>query len=131
MDDKRKAELIALAKKELPEDELKKKYAKQPVKRFMISDKVDNGPELIPAFLVYERYLDWANDYKVEPLSKVVFFKEFATYVEKKQTGKGMFYKLSSRGFNLSPQYVEMIRKKYGAKTTKKRSTKPKKDDQG
>lgn len=46
-------QLMEIAKKPLKEDEFKKL---PPVRRFIVSDKVQDGDYPIPAVLIYDRY---------------------------------------------------------------------------
>lgn len=128
MEDKDKLlKLIAIAKNPLPEDELKRRFKEQPVKRFVVSDGLEDGDVLIQAFVIYHRYKKWAETYRVTPISNKAFFTEFSMYFPKKQQKNGIFYRLSPKGFNLSPEYVELIRKQINGtkkKKAKKKSTK-------
>ncbi len=98
--------LVEIAKNPLPEDETVKL---PPVKRFMVSDGVELGTEKIRATLIYDRYVKWCAKVKIVELSSVEFFKELALYTTKKVTGKGTFYHLSPKGFNMTPEYLALV----------------------
>lgn len=99
-------ELIELAKKPIKDDELKKL---PPVKRFVVSSGIEEGSEKIPAILIYDRYLNWAKAYKVKHLNKSMFFKELSLYFDKVRISKGFAYVMSPKGFNLTPEYYQLV----------------------
>lgn len=101
------SKLMDIAKNPIKEDEYKKL---PPARRFMVSDNVEAGNYAVPAMLVYDRYYNWSLTFKLKPLSVVAFFKEFALYADKKLTSQGNFYMLNPKGFDLSPQYIELVR---------------------
>lgn len=98
--------LVEIAKHELPKD---KATALPPVKRFMVTDGVESGNEWIPGILIYDRYVKWATVTNLPILTIVPFFQELVLYADKKYTNDGVFYKLSPKGFNLSPEYLKMV----------------------
>lgn len=114
--------LVEIARHELEVDE--KVKGLPPVKRFMIGDGVEDGNVLIPAALVFDRYLKWVKLTREVPLSNIEFFKELAIYSKKKVTGKGSFYNLSPKGFNLTPEYLELVNSTRRTLTSGKRKTK-------
>lgn len=127
-EDKELLELMEIAKNPIKDDEFKKLPM---VQRFMLSDDVQPGDYKIPASLIYDRYLQWAERFKVKPLNIVQFFKDLALYADKKSTSSGMFYLLSPKGFDLSPQYLAMVNaKKRISRGTKKKTTKTKTEHQ-
>lgn len=100
-------ELMEIAKHPIKEmDEFKHL---PPVRRFVMADKVGHGDVKIPAMLVFDRYLKWANNHKIEVLSKVKFFQELALYFTKVKVSNGFVYLMSPEGFNLSPEYLELV----------------------
>lgn len=114
--------LIEIARQELPDD---KNKGLPPVKRFMVADGVEPGDEPIKATLVLDRYHKWCNLSKEKPISDKSFFQELALYAEKKSTGSGSFYKLSPKGFNLSPEYLALVNASKGNLSgTKKKKVK-------
>lgn len=119
--------LMEIAKNPIKEDEFKKL---PPAKRFMCSEGIEAGNYAIPAMLVYDRYIRWADAYKIKPLSVVNFFKEFALYADKKSTSQGNYYMLNPKGFDLSPQYLELVRtRKWNSGATEKKKTQRKHKD--
>ena len=116
-------ELMEIAKNPLKEvDEFKHL---PPVRRFIASDKIEHGDVKIPANLIYDRYLKWAANSKLETISNVKFFQELALYFNKIRTTEGYAYLMSPSGFNMSPEYLKLInadRKRIsnGKKKTKK-----------
>lgn len=111
--------LMDIAKNPIKDDEFKKL---PPARRFMMSDGIQAGDYPIPAMLIYDRYLKWADAYKIKPLDRVKFFKEFALYANKKITRTGNYYLLSPKGFDLSPQYVELVKTRSGITNVKEKS---------
>ena len=105
-------QLMQIAKHPIKEDEYKKL---PPVKRFIVSDKLEDGKEAIPAALIYDRYVKWCNIYKLKPLSIPQFFKEFAKHFNKVRLQKGNGYILSPKGFDLSPQGIAEVNERYTA----------------
>lgn len=125
-------ELMEIAKNPIKEDEFRKLT---PVKRFVMADGVEVGDYKMPAALIYDRYVKWAEKYKVRPLNKVEFFKEFAKYFNKSRTSDGFVYMTSTKGFDLSPDYLAIIKEQHkvtkgkrtssgGKKAKKERATK-------
>lgn len=116
-------ELMEIAKHPIKEvDEFKHL---PPVRRFIASDKVAHGDVKIPAMLIYDRYVKWANNHKLELLTKVKFFQELALYFTKIKERSGFVYLMGPDGFNLSPEYLELVnadrkRNSRGKKKTKK-----------
>ncbi len=100
-------ELMAIAKQPIKENDEFKHLP--PVRRFIASDKIAYGDVKIPAMLVYDRYIKWANNNKIEVLSKVKFFQELALYFTKIKVTNGFVYLMGPDGFNLSPEYLELI----------------------
>lgn len=95
-------ELAQLAKTPLKEDET---LAKLPViRRFIIQDELENGDYKVPAVLIYDRYKDWCQSNQMQIKGYVAFFKEFKHYFKRVQQRDGIFYILSPKGFDLSPQ---------------------------
>lgn len=125
-DEKELERLMEIAKNPIKEDQYKKL---PPARRFMMSDDVQTGNYPIAAMLIYDRYMKWCDAYKIKPLDMVKFFREFALYATKKVTREGNFYLLSPKGFDLSPQYVELVRTRNWNKNAKqKEKTKVKKE---
>lgn len=102
-------QLMEIAKHPIKEDEFKKL---PPVKRFLTSEKIENGKDVIPAAAIYDRYLKWASLYKVKPVNQIKFFKELALYFNKKRIANGNAYILSSKGFDLSPEGLILANEK-------------------
>lgn len=118
VDEKELERLMEIAKNPIKDDEYKKL---PPARRFMMSDGILAGDYPIPAMLIYDRYIKWCDAYKIKALDIVKFFKEFALYATKKLTRDGNFYLLSPKGFDLSPQYVELVRTRNWNKNAKEK----------
>ncbi|NDE09872.1 MAG: hypothetical protein EBZ95_04810 [Chitinophagia bacterium] len=100
-------ELMEIAKHPIKEvDEFKHL---PPVRRFIASDKISQGDIKIPAMLIYDRYLKWTNSHKIEEVSKVKFFQELALYFTKIRSTDGYVYLMGPDGFNLSPEYLQLV----------------------
>lgn len=120
-------ELMEIAKNPIKEvDEFKHL---PPVRRFIASDKIQNGEYRIPANLIYDRYLKWCLRSKVESISAVKFFQELALYFNKIKTNQGYSYLMNPEGFDLSPEYLKIVnsnrkRISYAKKTKNKKEHK-------
>lgn len=113
-------ELMEIAKNPIKEDEFRKLT---PARRFILSDGVEAGDYKMPALLIYDRYVKWANAYKIKPVNKVEFFKEFAKYFKKSRTTEGFVYLMSPKGFDLSLEYLAIIKEKYKIAKVKRNSS--------
>lgn len=123
MDEDKLAKLRGIAKNPIKEDQFKKLPA---IRRFMMSDGVEEGDYPVPAMLIYDRYFHWCEAFKLRPLSVQKFFKEFAMYADKKAGRSGLFYMLSPKGFDLSPQYLELVRTRKWNVSAKEKKAKEK-----
>lgn len=114
-------QLMAIAKNPIKEDEFK---TLPPAKRFINSAGIKDGKDKIPAALIYDRYLQWADTYKVEAASQRGFFLELKLYFNKVKYGTGFAYIMSCDGFNMSPEYLALVngakRNSYAKKKVKK-----------
>lgn len=125
-------ELMEIAKIPLKED----KHSKlTPVHRFIVVDELEKGDVRIPAALIYDRYLKWAALANVAQVGLVTFFKEFKLYFSNKvTTNKGIFYVMGSKGFDLSPEYLEHVNQTHLANKRishgKKKKRTPRKEDE-
>lgn len=113
--------LREIAKLDLKEDPYKKL---SPVKRFMVSAGIEIGTYLVEAILIYDRYLVWCEAYKVVPISLSKFYQEFALYIPKTQKAAGTYYSLNPKGFDLSPQHLELVKQRLLGDKFKKKKTK-------
>ena len=114
-------ELMEIAKNPIKDDEFKKL---PPAKRFVSSAGIIQGTDKVPAALIYDRYLNWCESYKLRPVSLRTFFQEFKLYFDKVKYGNGFAYIMSCKGFNMSPEHLAMInnrkRNSSGKKKTKR-----------
>jgi hypothetical protein len=99
-------ELMEIAKNPLEKD----KNADLPmIKRFIVSDNLEQGTDWVPAAVIWDRYLSWATINKITAFTLVHFFKEFKNYFNKKKFKGGVLYQLSQKGFDLSPENLALI----------------------
>jgi hypothetical protein len=109
-------ELMEIAKLPLKDDG---KKTLPPVKAFIVGDGIQEGEDLIPAALVYDRYQTWAKINNIEDVGIVKFFKDLQIYFTKIRKTYGYFYKMSQNGFDLSPEHIEYV----NSKTVKRNSS--------
>lgn len=100
-------ELMVIAKYPIKESDEFKNFS--PVKRFIHSDKIMYGDIKIPAGLIYDRYLKWTNNYKIEKIAKNNFFKELSLYFNKMRTNGGIVYLMGLDGFDMSPENLQLV----------------------
>ncbi len=108
-------ELMEIAKLPLKDDETKNL---PPVRRFIVSDGLQEGNDQIPAALIYDRYLNWSKINNLHPISMVHFFKELKLYYKKSKIQTGLVYFLSAKGFDLSPHKLATAISNQSAKRT-------------
>lgn len=128
-------------KKELSIDELMK-IAKNPVKeddnnkhlsltkRFIMANNLKDFPTAdVPAYMIFYRYLHWANINNIKPDSDSTFFKEFKLFFKSRIKTNGVYYYISPEGFDLSIENKEILREKWNSrgKNKKEKNQKSKK----
>ena len=102
-------ELMKLAQEDLPTP----KGSNLPeVQEFIHSDNLMQGDYPIAAALIYDRYSRWSVTFDTTTMSSNAFFREFKNYFKRKVTAKGIFYLMSTSGFNLSAEYLEALKRK-------------------
>ncbi len=101
-----------------------------PVKEFIVSEDLTPGDERIPGLVIYDRYATWCKNNSITRLSIVKFFNEFKFYFTKKQTKSGVFYSMSSDGFDLSPEKLKILAAAYGKRISKNGKKKNKEETQ-
>lgn len=122
-------ELIQLAKNPIQNPDMDKTLPQ--VRRFIISEEIKSGKDVIPAMIIYDRYRKWADkDLTESPVNVTQFFKKFKTYFETKQTKIGMFYLLDSKGFDLRPEAVIDANREWSPSEAKKRKQEKEKRQQ-
>lgn len=120
-------ELMEIAKNPIKEEDEFKHLP--PVRRFIVSDKIQHGDYKIPAILIYDRYARWANKHKLEIISQVKFFKELALYFNKIRISEGFAYIMSPEGFNLSPDYLHIVNNRKRNSNGKNKKNKKERQD--
>lgn len=106
-------ELVELAKKPTnPKDKKTKNLSA--VNRFIHSDNVKQGNELIPSLVFYDRYVKWCSTYQEKALSSAPFFKDLKLYFTKKMDNiTGSSYLASPEGFDLSPEHLHKLTEEF------------------
>jgi hypothetical protein len=94
-------ELMEIAKLPLKDSDYKHF---PPARRFIISEGIEAGEDLVPSAIILYRYNQWSKNNNLEPVGSTLFFREFKKYFNKKQTNSGSYYKLSVKGFDVSLQ---------------------------
>lgn len=120
-------ELIKLATNQLVEKEILP-IGLSEVRRFIISENLSEGKELIPAIIIYDRYIKWSTINNTITLSETLFFKEFKLHFPKIRKTAGYFYVISPAGFDLSAEHIYQLKQKWNSdgkfKKTKKKKVK-------
>lgn len=118
-------ELIKLATSQIVEEDSLAKYANLPhVQQFINSEGIKTGDYKVPATLVYDRYLTWTKLHDLKPKVKQMFFREFKVYFNRKISNGYSYYFLSTDGFNLSAEYLELLKQKRAPRGKKKKTNK-------
>lgn len=99
-------ELMEIAKHPLKDDGTKNL---PPVKRFIVSYGIVAGDDLVPGAVIWDVYINWAHINQVPTLPITTFFQDFKLYFEHKKTNKGVQYRISQNGFDLSPENIALI----------------------
>lgn len=106
-------QLIELAKSALqnPDDQTLKNLSS--VKRFIISEDIQSGKEKLQAIVIFARYYTWCAVNNEVVIQQSKFFQELQLYLQRKVTGKGVFYYVNPTGFNLSKEYLHEAKNKH------------------
>jgi len=99
--------------------------------RFIVKYNIAPGPSFVPCIVIYARYLEWCEQRRSKPISKINFFRDFSKVYEavhrpylisKDERG----YLLDGEPFNLTLEYFQKQRQRKQRdkekKATKKQS---------
>ena len=129
-------ELMEIAKHPLKDDGTKDL---PPVKRFIVSTGISADKTLVPASLIWDKYITWAEHNKVHSLPLTTFFRDFKNYFDQKTTNKGSHYLISQNGFDLSAENLALVNSSHvtakrtsnGKKKSNPRKKRTKKNEPG
>lgn len=104
-------ELINLAKKPLKKKEKKKQLERfGSLKRFLISEEIEQGEEHIQAILFYDRYTKWCKlNNEPNKLNLNAFYLELKLHFNKVKHRNTICYLASPKGFDLSPENIHRV----------------------
>lgn len=103
-------ELINLAKNPIQDN---RKVDKNPVKEFILGNKVEPGDYPVSALIIYDRYYNWCKANAIKPITERLFFMELKHHFPKKVTRYGIFYTVSPKGFDLSGDHLSKLKAQF------------------
>ena len=105
----------------------KKKRPDNEAEKFIKHFNVQKGEELVPAYVIYDKYKSWK---KGNAMDMKWFFKHFIKIFERVKKEGSSFYKLDPKGFDLREENVwrarRHIRREYEKIYGNKEATKEK-----
>lgn len=116
--------------------ELAKKPLKTPIKKRIIKSELDevrqfitehdiqpHGTVLVPAVLIYDKYIKWCKLNNTKAKGVAQFFSKFKLYFNSAISQNMSHYHIHPKGFDLSIQNVEFVKNEQKKKVKKRRKT--------